>query len=78
MASGVEAQLTPDTWAALEHPGVNFLEQRKDGTLNPEHVPRILESVRKAARQSSGVIVYQHNYIGVDNKVQVCRRDGMR
>lgn len=62
LASGALGQLTPDTWAAPEHSGVNFLEQRKDGTLNPEHVSRILESVRKAASQSSGVIVYQHNH----------------
>jgi poly-gamma-glutamate capsule biosynthesis protein CapA/YwtB (metallophosphatase superfamily) len=68
MASGAEGQLTPDTWAAPEHPGVNFLEQRKDGTLNPEHVSRILESVRKAARQSSGVIVYQHNHYWGDQQ----------
>jgi hypothetical protein len=35
LASG-GSQLTPDTWAAADHAGVNFLELRKDGTLNPE------------------------------------------
>ena len=68
LASGAEGQLTPDARAAPEHPGVNFLEQRKDGTLNPEHVSRILESVRKAANQSSGVIVYQHNHYWGDQQ----------
>jgi poly-gamma-glutamate capsule biosynthesis protein CapA/YwtB (metallophosphatase superfamily) len=68
LASGAEAQLTPDTWAAPDHAGVNFLEQRKDGTLNPEQVSGILESVRKAARQSSGVIVYQHNHYWGDRQ----------
>jgi poly-gamma-glutamate capsule biosynthesis protein CapA/YwtB (metallophosphatase superfamily) len=68
MASGAEAQLTPDTWAAPDHAGVNFLEQRKDGTLNPEQASRILESVRNAARQSSGVIVYQHNHYWGDGQ----------
>ena len=68
LASGALGQLTPDTWAAPEHSGVNFLEQRKDGTLNPEHVSRILESVRKAASQSSGVIVYQHNHYWGDQQ----------
>lgn len=68
LASGALGQLTPDTWAAPEHSGVNFLEQRKDGRLNPEHVSRILESVRKAASQSSGVIVYQHNHYWGDQQ----------
>ena len=48
--------------------GMNFLEQRKDGTLNPEQASRILESVRNAARQSSGVIVYQHNHYWGDGQ----------
>ena len=61
MASG-GGQLTPDTWAARGQPGVNFLELRKDGTLNPEHKARILNAVRDAARQASYVIVYQHNH----------------
>lgn len=61
MASGA-AQLTPETWAAPGHPGVNFLELRKDGTLNPEQAQRILDSVHEAARQAPYVIVYQHNH----------------
>lgn len=68
MASGALGQLSPDTWAAPDHPGVNFLEQRKDGTLNPEHVARILEAVRKAASESSGVIVYEHNHYWGDRQ----------
>jgi poly-gamma-glutamate synthesis protein (capsule biosynthesis protein) len=61
MASGA-SQLTPDTWAAAGHPGVNFLELRKDGTLNPEHTKRLLQAVRDAAREADSVIVYQHNH----------------
>ena len=61
MASGA-IQLTPDTWAAPDHPGVNFLELRKDETLNPEQAGRILNAVREAARQTPNVIVYQHNH----------------
>jgi poly-gamma-glutamate synthesis protein (capsule biosynthesis protein) len=68
MASGAEGQLPPETWAAPDHPGVNFLQQRKDSTLNPEQASRILESVRKAARESSGVIVYQHNHYWGDGQ----------
>jgi poly-gamma-glutamate capsule biosynthesis protein CapA/YwtB (metallophosphatase superfamily) len=68
MASGAEGQLPPETWAAPDHAGVNFLEQRKDGTLNPEQASRILEAVRKAARESAGVIVYQHNHYWGDGQ----------
>ena len=51
MTSG-GSQLTPDTWATPDHPGVNFLELRKDGTLNPEQAGRILNAVRETARQT--------------------------
>lgn len=68
MASGAEMQLPPDTWAAPDHPGVNFLEQRNDATLNPAQVSQILDSVRKAARASVGVIVYQHNHYWGDGQ----------
>jgi poly-gamma-glutamate synthesis protein (capsule biosynthesis protein) len=61
MASGA-AQLTPDTWAGPGRPGVNFLELRPDGTLNPEQKARILESVRAAAERADLVVVYQHNH----------------
>jgi poly-gamma-glutamate synthesis protein (capsule biosynthesis protein) len=61
MASGSK-QLTPDTWATPDQPGVNFLELREDGTLNSEQKQRILNAVREAARQSTLVIAYQHNH----------------
>jgi len=61
MASGA-GQLTPDTWATAGRSGVNFLELRADGTLNPGHTGPILQAVRDAARQASGVIVYQPNH----------------
>ncbi|HET6565372.1 MAG TPA: CapA family protein [Xanthomonadales bacterium] len=61
MASG-SVQLTPDTWASEESPGVNFLELRQDGSLNPQQKRRILHAVREAAKQSDLVIAYQHNH----------------
>lgn len=61
MASGA-SQLTPSTWAGPDHPGVNFLELKPDGTLNVEQKGRILEAVRAAARQATFVIVYQHSH----------------
>ena len=61
MASGA-VQLTPDTWAGPNQPGVNFLELRADGTLNPEQKARILASVRTAAGRADFVAVYQHNH----------------
>jgi poly-gamma-glutamate synthesis protein (capsule biosynthesis protein) len=61
-------QLTPDTWATADRAGVNFLELRKDGKLNPEHAARILQAVRDAARGSSGVIVYHHNHYWGDSQ----------
>lgn len=61
MASGA-GQLTPNTWAGPDQPGVNFLELRPDGTLNPEQRNRILDAVRAAARQARFVIVYQHSH----------------
>lgn len=61
MASG-SIQLTPDTWAAPDRAGVNFLELKADGSLNAEQKHRILDAVREAARQATLVIVYQHNH----------------
>ena len=61
MASG-GVQLTPETRAAPGKPGVNFLELRPDGTLDPEQKERILSAVREAARQGAFVITYQHNH----------------
>lgn len=61
MASGSK-QLTPDTWATDSQPGVNFLELREDGTLNPQHKKRILEAVREAASRGALVIAYQHSH----------------
>jgi len=61
MASG-GSLLPPETWATAERPGVNFLELRKDATLNSEHAGRILQAVRAAARAAPTVIVYQHNH----------------
>jgi poly-gamma-glutamate synthesis protein (capsule biosynthesis protein) len=61
MASG-SIQLTPDTWAAEDRAGVNFLEVKEDGSLNAEQKQRILDTVREAALHSSLVIAYQHNH----------------
>ncbi len=61
MASG-GVQLTPETWAGTARAGVNFLEVKPDGSLNPEHRDRILHAVREAAARARTVIVYQHNH----------------
>lgn len=62
MASGASQLAKPDTWAAPGRPGVNYLDLRSDGTLNPEQKFRILTSVRDAARKAKFVIVYQHTH----------------
>jgi poly-gamma-glutamate synthesis protein (capsule biosynthesis protein) len=62
MASGAPQLQKPDTWAAPGHPGVNYLDLRADGTLDPTQKARILGVVREAARQAKFVIVYQHNH----------------
>lgn len=67
MASG-SIQLTPDTWAAPDRAGVNFLELKADGSLNAEQKHRILDAVREAARQATLVIVYQHNHYWGNNR----------
>lgn len=61
MASGA-VQLTPETWAGPYTAGVNFLEVRPDGTLNPAQEERILNAVREAADAAPTVLVYQHNH----------------
>jgi len=61
MASG-GAQLTPEAWAGPGKAGVNFLELKSDGSLNPEHRERMLHAVREAAAKARTVIVYQHNH----------------
>ncbi|MDA2929650.1 CapA family protein [Acidobacteria bacterium AH-259-O06] len=61
MASGA-GQLKPETWAGPDRTGVNFLELRQDGTLNPDQKDRILRAVREAARRARFVIAYQHNH----------------
>ena len=61
MASG-GAQLTPETRAGPGKAGVNFLEVKPDGSLNPEHRELILHAVREAAAKARTVIVYQHNH----------------
>ena len=61
VASGA-IQLVPETWATADRAGVNFLELRPDGSLNPEQHARIIASVRAARRNSDLVIVYHHNH----------------
>jgi poly-gamma-glutamate capsule biosynthesis protein CapA/YwtB (metallophosphatase superfamily) len=61
IASGA-VQLVPDTWATPDRAGVNFLELRADGSLNPEQHARIVAAVRAARRDSDLVIVYHHNH----------------
>lgn len=60
MATG--AQLGPETWAAPDRPGVNYIERLPDGRPNPQHKNRILDAVRAAARESKLVIAYHHNH----------------
>jgi poly-gamma-glutamate synthesis protein (capsule biosynthesis protein) len=67
MASGA-SQLTPETWAGPNQAGVNFLELREDGTLNPEQKKRNLDAVREAAKHAGLVIVYQHNHYWGDRR----------
>jgi poly-gamma-glutamate capsule biosynthesis protein CapA/YwtB (metallophosphatase superfamily) len=62
MASGAPQLAKPDTWAAPGRPGVNYLDLRPDGTLDPAQKARILGAVREAARKAKFVIVYQHNH----------------
>ncbi len=62
MASGAPQLAKPDTWAAPGRPGVNYLDLRADGTLDPVQKARILGAVRDAARKAKFVIVYQHNH----------------
>jgi poly-gamma-glutamate synthesis protein (capsule biosynthesis protein) len=62
MASGAAQLAKPDTWAAPGRPGVNYLDLRADGTLDPVQKARILGAVREAARKAKFVIVYQHNH----------------
>lgn len=61
MASG-GVQLTPESRAAPTRAGVNFLELRPDGTLDPAQQERILAAVRSAAREARLVIAYLHNH----------------
>ena len=61
MASGAR-QLTPETWAGPERPGVNFLEVSPEGELNLEQKDRILAAVSEAARRAAFVVVYQHSH----------------
>ena len=63
MASGATQLTKPDTWAAPGRPGVNYLDVRPDGTMNPEQKARILGAVREAARRAKFVIVYHHTHI---------------
>jgi len=62
MASGASQLVNPDTWAGPGRAGVNYLDVRKGGTLDPEQRARILGAVREAARQAKFVIVYQHTH----------------
>ena len=61
MASG-GVQLTPESRAGPTRAGVNFLELRADGTLDPAQQERILAEVRAAAREARLVIAYLHNH----------------
>ena len=61
MATGA-VQLVPETWAASDRPGVNYLERTPDGRPNPQHKQRILDAVRAAAREAQTVIAYHHNH----------------
>lgn len=66
MASGASQLESPSTWAGVGRPGVNYLDVRGDGTLNPEQKARILGAVREAARRAPFVIAYQHSHIWGD------------
>jgi poly-gamma-glutamate capsule biosynthesis protein CapA/YwtB (metallophosphatase superfamily) len=61
IASGA-VQLVPETWATADRAGVNFLELRADGSLDPEQHARLVASVRAARLDSDLVIVYHHNH----------------
>ncbi|MGA0019892.1 MAG: CapA family protein, partial [Steroidobacteraceae bacterium] len=41
-------QLSPQTWAAPQQAGVNFLEVSEDGSLNPAQHQRIIDAIRAA------------------------------
>jgi len=62
MASGASQLRSPDTWAGPGRPGVNYLDLRADGTLDPDQKARILGAVREAARRARYVVVYQHTH----------------
>jgi poly-gamma-glutamate capsule biosynthesis protein CapA/YwtB (metallophosphatase superfamily) len=68
MASGATTQLSPDTWAGANQPGVNFLELQANDVLNPEQKTRNLDAVREAAKHAGLVIVYQHNHYWGDRR----------
>jgi poly-gamma-glutamate synthesis protein (capsule biosynthesis protein) len=61
IASG-GVQLSPETWASPQRAGVNFLELRADGSLNPSQARQILETIRAAAQNADLVLVYHHNH----------------
>jgi poly-gamma-glutamate synthesis protein (capsule biosynthesis protein) len=67
-ASGANQLQDPSTWASPNRPGVNYLNLRADGTLDPEQKARILASVREAAANADLVIAYHHQHFwGEDN-----------
>jgi len=54
--------LSPQTWAAPQQAGVNFLEVREDGSLNPAQHQRIIDAIRAAGKETDLLIVYHHNH----------------
>ncbi len=67
MASGA-VQLTPDTWAGPDKPGVNFLALGPDGELDARQRLEILNAVREAAARADLVVVYHHNHYWGENR----------
>lgn len=60
--AGGASQLTPNTWAGPDRPGVNYLDLRPDGTLDPEQKGRVLDAVRLAGKQARLVVAYMHSH----------------
>ena len=62
LVAAAAGAIRPGAAAATDHPGVNELRRRDDGTLEPADVARVLAAIRAARAAGATVLMCLHNH----------------
>ncbi|OJU18909.1 MULTISPECIES: CapA family protein [unclassified Sphingomonas] len=62
LVAAAAGAIRPGAAAAADHPGVNELRRRDDGSLEPEDVARVLAAIRTVRASGATVLMCLHNH----------------